>query len=328
MAKTDIGVQAADKEFLLIEKRLKRLYTQAEKDIKAKMDAFYARFQRKQAKWMQDLKDGTVTMAEYQSWLRGQVFQGAQWQAKRKSIANTLLNINAAAISLVNDAMPNVFQVNGNYAAYQIENSAGVEFGFNLYNPTTIKELIVEDANILPFKKLNKSQDLMWNFQLIKNEVAKGIIEGEGIDKIAKRLATAIPNRNMSMLRTHARTMVTSAQNKGRLTRFEEAENKGIRIEKEWMATLDGRTRDTHRLLDGQRQPLDLPFKVEGLEIMYPCDPYAHPSLVYNCRCTMNSVLKDYPPQYKTRTARGDDGKSVLISHMSYQDWLKWKEGR
>ena len=271
------------------------------------------------------LKRGDITQAEYQKWLKGQVFQGKQWQAKKASIANTLLHANEAAINIVNKALPDVFQVNGNYAAYQIEKGAGVEFGFNLYDSTAIKELITNDANLLPLKKVNEAQDLIWNYQNIRNEVAKGIIEGESIEKISKRLATVIPNRNKAMLRTHARTMVTSAQNKGRLTRFEEAENKGIEIEKEWFATLDGRTRETHRLLDRQRKPLNEPFEVEGMEIMYPCDPTAHPSLVYNCRCTMNSYIKNYPPKYTTRR---DNVSGDLISDMSYKEWLKYKEGK
>lgn len=325
MAKTDIGVQAADREFLLLEKRLEKIYKEAGIDVQNKMNVFFAKYKKKNTRLLQQLKRGEITQAEYQSWLKGQVFQGKQWKYRQQSIANTLLNVNEAAISLVNDAIPNVFQVNGNYAAYQMEHSAGVEFGFNLYDSTAIKELIAEDANILPFKKLNKAKDLKWNFQNIKNEVAKGIIEGESMNKIADRLATVIPNRNKAMLRTHARTMVTSAQNKGRLTRFEEAQNKGIDLEKEWFATLDGRTRDTHRLLDRQKQPLDQPFVVDGMEIMYPCDPHAHPSLVYNCRCTMNSYIKKYPPKYTTRR---DNVSGDLIADMSYKEWLKWKEAQ
>ena len=326
MAKTDYGVRQADKEFLLLEKRLNKLYREAGEDVQAKLDAFFARYRKKNDLKIKQLKNGDITLEEYQKWLKGQVFQGKQWQYKRDSIANTLTHINEVAINMVNEAIPNVFQINGNYAAYQMEHNAGVEFGFNLYDSATIKTLIEEDKDILPYKKLNKGKDLAWNFQNIKNEVAKGIIEGESIDKIGKRLSKVIPERNKAMLRTHARTMVTSAQNQGRLTRFKEAESKGLEMEKEWFCTLDGHTRDTHRLLDRQRRPLDVPFEVEGFEIMYPADPHAHPSQTYNCRCTMNSYIKKYPPQYKTRSARDSEGNSVLIKDMSYNQWLQWKE--
>lgn len=327
MAKTDYGVRQADKEFLLLEKRLNKLYREAGEDVQAKLDAFFARYRKKNDIKLKQLKNGDITQEEYQKWLKGQVFQGKQWQYKRDNIANTLTHINEVAINMVNEAIPNVFQINGNYAAYQMEHSAGVEFGFNLYDSATIKTLIAEDKDILPFKKLNKGKDIAWNFQNIKNEVAKGIIEGESIDKISKRLSKVIPERNKAMLRTHARTMVTSAQNQGRLTRFKEAESKGLEMEKEWFCTLDGRTRDTHRLLDRQRRPIDVPFEVEGFEIMFPADPHAHPSQTYNCRCTMNSYIKKYPPQYKIRSARDSEGNSVLIKDMSYKEWEEWKNG-
>jgi hypothetical protein len=323
MAKTDIGVQYADKEYVRLLAELNKIYNEASVDIQEKMDAFYTRFKKKDELWKKRLKNGEVTQEDYKKWLKGQVFQGKQWEYRKQSIANTLVNANEVAINMVNQRVPNVFQFNGNYAAYQMENSVGVELGFNLYNPATVRELILDDKNILPPKKLNKAKDTVWNYQLIKHEVAKGIIEGEGIPQITKRLSKVIPDRNKSMLTTHARTMVTEAQNKGRLTRFEEARDKGIDMEKEWFSTLDGRTRYTHRLLDRQRKPLDEPFEVEDYKIMYPADPQAHPSLVYNCRCTMNSYIKKYPPQYTTRR---DNESKKLIKDMSYQEWEKWKE--
>ena len=333
MAKKDLGVIQADKDFLELEKRLNKIYKEASIDVQQKMDVYFARYQKKNDTWLAKLKAAENTdeypqlQKEYKAWLKGQVFQGKQWKARQQSIANTLLHSNEVAINMINDAIPEVFQFNGNYAAYQLEHSEGVDFGFNLYDSTTVKKIVADDVDILPFKKLNKAKDLKWNFQSIKNEVAKGIIEGESIDKISKRLATVIPDRNKSMLRTHARTMVTSAQNAGRLERFKDAQSKGLEMEKEWFCTLDGRTRDTHRLLDRQRKPLDEPFEVDGFKIMYPADSHAHPSMVYNCRCTMNSYMKKYPPQYTTRSARNEDGNSVLIKDMSYKEWEEWKNG-
>lgn len=40
-----------------------------------------------------------------------------------------------------------------------------------------------------------------------------------------------------------------------------------------WRATLDGRTRHAHRLLDGQMVDIGEKFKVDGYELEYPGDP-------------------------------------------------------
>lgn len=69
----------------------------------------------------------------------------------------------------------------------------------------------------------------------------------------------------------------------------------GIKLKKEWLATLDGRTRHTHAMLDGQTAETDKPFHVDGYEIMYPGDTSAPGYLVYNCRCTLIAALDDVP---------------------------------
>lgn len=81
-----------------------------------------------------------------------------------------------------------------------------------------------------------------------------------------------------------ARTAVTGAQNAGRMDSFTAAEGMGIKLKKEWLATLDGRTRHSHAVLDGERVENDKKFS-NGC--MFPGDPNGPPGEVYNCRCTL-----------------------------------------
>ncbi len=55
-------------------------------------------------------------------------------------------------------------------------------------------------------------------------------------------------------------------------------------IVKEWDVTMDGATRYTHRLLDGQIRDQGKPFEVEGMEAQYPFQ-FGIPSEDINCRC-------------------------------------------
>jgi len=64
-------------------------------------------------------------------------------------------------------------------------------------------------------------------------------------------------------------------------------------IRRVWNATNDGRTRDSHRDMDGQEVAFDAPF-ISGLgnRLMYPGDPSAPAEDVINCRCVVtNRVL-------------------------------------
>ena len=55
---------------------------------------------------------------------------------------------------------------------------------------------------------------------------------------------------------------------------------------KVWDSTLDGKTRPTHRKLDGQIRDVDELFEMDGLNAMYPGD-FGDPSEDCNCRCKM-----------------------------------------
>ena len=64
--------------------------------------------------------------------------------------------------------------------------------------------------------------------------------------------------------------------------------------EKVWLATLDDRTRDTHRLLHDQRVPLDGTFKtVDGASAIAP-GQFGVAGEDINCRCTMEAIVTGF----------------------------------
>ena len=85
----------------------------------------------------------------------------------------------------------------------------------------------------------------------------------------------------------NARTMVTSAECKGRQDSYIRAQNDGIVMQRRWIATKDARTRHWHAELDGALAEVDEPFENAIGKIMYPGDPSADGANVYNCRCTI-----------------------------------------
>ena len=167
-------------------------------------------------------------------------------------------------------------------------------------------------------RAIKRGIDLEWGKNQITKQVTSGILQGESIGNLSKRLQTAIPTMNRDSAIRTARTATTGAQNAGRMDSYTAAHEKGIRMEREWVATLDNRTRHAHQILDGQRAPIDKPFKVDGQEIMFPGDPKAAPYLVYNCRCTQIAVVT------KTPDVKRRAGKSV-IDNMTYQEWERKK---
>jgi SPP1 gp7 family putative phage head morphogenesis protein len=142
----------------------------------------------------------------------------------------------------------------------------------------------------LPYKELDPAKDIPWNMKKINAETLQGILQGESMDKIAKRLRN-VQEMNKTQAIRSARTIVTGAENKGRQDSYARAEADGIILQKEWLATNDGRTRHSHAVLDGAIVDQDKKFD-NGL--MYPGDPSGRPEEVYNCRCTVAAVVKGF----------------------------------
>lgn len=100
----------------------------------------------------------------------------------------------------------------------------------------------------------------------------------------------------------------------------------GIPMEKEWLATLDGRTRHEHRMLDGMHVPVDEKFEVEGYEIEYPGDPSADDGMVYNCRCTLIARIKDFEHDLSDMDSRISNDEDV--GDMTYDEWKESRDIR
>ena len=91
---------------------------------------------------------------------------------------------------------------------------------------------------------------------------------------------------------TISRTETMTALNRGQIEAYEQAIASGAVDEslltKKWIATMDGRTRDTHSLLNGKSVGFRETFQSAfGAQIAYPGDPSAPASERINCRCTM-----------------------------------------
>ena len=106
------------------------------------------------------------------------------------------------------------------------------------------------------------------------------------MDKIADRMQTVTDMNGVSAIR-NARTMVTGAENAGRIDMMHKAATDGVIMRKRWIATTDSRTRDWHRDLDGIEVDMDEPFQNDFGDIMFPGDPTADGANVWNCRCTL-----------------------------------------
>lgn len=224
--------------------------------------------------------------SDYERKVRNVTLNNDRYKAMLNETSAKLTHTNEVALNYVNGNMAKIYTLNYN----EFANQDITGYTFTLVNEQAVKNLATEDKSLLPKKKVDIPKDIAWNQKNINSEVLQGILQGENITKIADRLTHVTDmNRNSSI--RNARTMVTSAENKGRQDSFKKAESDGVIMKRRWVATNDDRTRAWHSDLDGVEVDLDEPWENEYGEIMYPGDPSADPCNVYNCRCSIRSVV-------------------------------------
>lgn len=331
MANPDLAHQLTDQELSALEKRIAAEYKKAADELTDKIDAYFESFKKRDAETkalIGSIVNGKeYTEKDYQQWRLAQIGRGRRFEALRDRVAERMTRANEVAAAYINDKTAGIYSLNRNYAAYTIEQVVG-DVGFALWDEQTVKRLIVENPDLMPYyppkRAVKRGIDLAWGKQQITAQVTTGILMGENVKHLADRLQTNIPNMNRDSAIRAARTAVTGAQNAGRQDGYDAAVRMGIEMEKQLLATLDGRTRHDHAAADGQTVAEDKPFIVGGYKLMFPGDMAsgAPGHLLYNCRCTMIAKVKGVDMSDALRRDRWG-----VLPNMTFAQWENHKRG-
>lgn len=271
-----------------IERRIESTYDRAIDELDKAAAKFWKDFDRQDRKWwkkMQADPDNKALEDEWRRWRRDQLLTGERFDPIREECIRQIENARYSTLSYVNGRMAEVYALNyNNVGSTLYEGLAG--YSFSLMDAATVRNLALTDNRLLPYRVVDGKKVASWSSRSIRAEITQGIIQGDSIPNIAKRLGRVVDMDAKAATRT-ARTMVTSAENKGRMDALHKAEEDGIQLVKKWIATNDNRTRDAHAELDGVEIPMDEPFVNSIGPIMFPGDPDADPENVYNCRCAL-----------------------------------------
>ena len=184
----------------------------------------------------------------------------------------------------------------------------GRENAFNALNGK--KEIIRIDAVTLTNEMFNKwvdryglmkSEELNQTskkklLELLRKTLAESLEEGDGLEVMKDKLqkASASVFQELSDVRSYliARTETGASVNFGQMATYQAT---GIE-KKEWISTLDDRTRETHLMMDGKVANIDETFEVENINggvdnMLYPSDPNGSAGNVCNCRCVVAPVV-------------------------------------
>lgn len=325
----DFAHEYTDGEIKALEKRITEQYKRAYKELSEKAANYFKAFEKRDKEQQKLLNEGKITELQYQQWRLAQIGRGKRFEQMRDEAAERLLKANEIAAFYIKNETPDIFAVNRNYTAYGLEKEYG-NIGFTLYNEEMVKQLIADEKDFLPAPSINVKKDLWWNKKLITAEMTSGILQGESIGKLADRFMNITDANRVSAIR-NARSFCTAAENAGRQDGYEAAEKMGIKgLRKQWLATLDHRTRHSHRELDRKTVGIHEKFHSSlGSEMRYPGDKEgAKPGDFYNCRCTMVTLEKSgiVAEEIEIDVYNKATGQYEKVTDMSYKEWEAWKK--
>lgn len=307
----DKARQWTDKKLKQMERKVSDIYKKSAKDVYKKWDSFFreadsavSEYQKAydEAKKLGDKELMKSTGRKLNEVKTQQTLQSNQYREILDSTTRELARVNQTALAYVNDQIPSVYAKNYAQVGEDLKKIEPLYKGANggksvraIVNEDVVKRRIMEGDVTTPFmrtqKFLNIPKDMRWNTKQINSSVLQGILQGEPMSKIAKRLENVM-NKNESASIRNARTLVTGAENAGRQDSYKRLESEGIIMKKVWIATGDDRTRESHLVMDGQEVDIDEDF-IDGdnNHLAYPGDPTAEPETVYNCRCSMKTHI-------------------------------------
>lgn len=307
----DVAAQMVDKELEKFERQLEKEYKAAQKKIEKKMKRHLAKYEKKDKMFQRKVAKGQMSEEAYKTWRKGQMTSGKRYQDLVNQIQADLSHSNQVAADMVNNITPSVYAENINYGMYEVEKGVKMKTSYALYNKTAVKKAIADGDMIIPKASVNVPKDKLWNRKKIQSTIAQAVLTGDSIPEISKSLRSVV-DANKAQATRAARTCMTAVQNSARVDAYARGREYGFDVKKAWMATLDKRTRQSHRHLDGEIAELEKPFS-NGCK--YPADPEGRPEEIYNCRCTLIPTFGN--EKMLPMSARYNN----LPENMSYEEW-------
>ena len=288
------------------------VYQQAQADAQEALANFLKRFEKEDAKRRELVEKGEMTKAEYKSWRSGQILRSRQLSSTLDQVSQAMTEANQVAMAALAGKLPEVYAENANYSAFWVCKETGLAVGFDLVDPDTVQHMLTAGEALFMAPGVNVAKDQLWNRKLMASQLTQGVLLGESIPKMARRVQRVTGSNYAAAVRT-ARTAVTGAENAGRVHSYKRAKDMGIKLQKEWLAMLDGRTRHSHRQLDGQKIPNEDGAKFDN-GCRYPGDPQGRYDEICNCRCTLVAAIEGVDTSDAERWSRLPEG-------MTYEEW-------
>lgn len=260
--------------------KLEKVYEQVLTDINDKIKnlTFTINDLKLEYSW---LEDDDPEKAKIKSMIQSKIYQKQYQEQLRKQVDGILKRMDVAEFTNITDYLETCY-TDAFLGSIFDAHGQGVPIISPIDQEAMVRAIQLESKISKGlYTKLGEDVNLLK--KKITAEVSRGISTGMTYKQVAKQLENQTRigfNRAVRIARTEGhRIQCTST-----MDAMESAKENGCDVVKQWDATLDARTRDSHAKLDGEVRDLDKRFS-NGL--MYPGDPNGTAAEVINCRCAL-----------------------------------------
>ena len=220
--------------------------------------------------------------------LQSIIYQKQYQEALKAQLEGALSNLQSNSYATVSDYLTKCYRDGYTGVMYDLQQT-----GIPIIMPidqVAVARVIQTDSKLSKSLYDKMGEDVTYLKKAVRAEVSRGIANGSTWNEVAGKLSRHMANtpfqraynNSIRIARTEGhRIQVQSAMDAQKI-----AKSKGADIVKQWDSTLDGNTRNLHRLLDGQIREVDEPFEVANLKVEAP-GMFGLASEDCNCRCCL-----------------------------------------
>jgi SPP1 gp7 family putative phage head morphogenesis protein len=287
------------------ENRIIQSYVKSLADVRAEIEKIYAKY-------------STNGLLKYSDMTKSDGALLSRYETMYTNIFNTLRTNYRTVAAGIDKTFMQTFKEGYYYRSYDIQNQIGKELSFSLIPDKVIQQAAMNPISGLTLKEI-QSKDKARVIDGVNQAITRGLVQGSSINQMDKlvREALGLASNNSERI---ARTESLRAYSLGQLHSENEAQDMGIKLVKTWLSVHDGRTRDSHQIMNGEQADEDGMFKIptgyegEGIKAEEP-RMFGVASFDINCRCT--SIVE----------VQGFEDKSMMdgLKDFVYSDYQNYR---
>lgn len=215
------------------------------------------------------------------------IYQTQYQQAIKKQLDSILDVLHMESYTDITTYLQNCYN-NGFVGAMYDLQGQGIPLIFPIHQDEVVYALQNNPKLVKPYYD-RLGEDVEFLKKAVRAQVSRGVANGSSWAQVAAELAQKMRSPLHTALYNSmriARTEGHRVQQQSQWDALNKAKDKGCDIVKQWDSTLDGRTRPSHRMLDGQIKELDEDFEIGIKKAKYP-GAFGRPEEDIHCRCCM-----------------------------------------